>query len=204
MIVVIDYGMGNVGSVVNMLRKVGADAEATGDVNAVARASKLVLPGVGAFDAAMTRLRERELVPVLNRRVLEEGVPILGICLGMQVMTESSEEGSEAGLGWIAGGTQRFRFDDPAQRLRVPHMGWNVVRPAQPTPLFDGMYEEPRFYFVHSYHVTCRNEEDVMLTTEYGYRFVSGISRGNIFGVQFHPEKSHKFGMHLVRRFAEI
>lgn len=204
MIVVVDYGMGNVGSVVNMLRKVGADAEATGDVSAVARASKLVLPGVGAFDAAMTRLRERELVSVLNRRVLEEGVPILGICLGMQVMTESSEEGSEAGLGWFAGGTQRFRFDDPVQRLRVPHMGWNVVRPARPTPLFDGMYEEPRFYFVHSYHVICRNDEDVMLTTEYGYRFVSGISRGNIYGVQFHPEKSHKFGMHLVRRFAEI
>lgn len=204
MIVVVDYGMGNVGSVVNMLRKVGADAEATGDVSAVARASKLVLPGVGAFDAAITRLRERELVSVLNRRVLEEGVPILGICLGMQVMTESSEEGSEAGLGWFAGGTQRFRFDDPVQRLRVPHMGWNVVRPARPTPLFDGMYEEPRFYFVHSYHVICRNDEDVMLTTEYGYRFVSGISRGNIYGVQFHPEKSHKFGMHLVRRFAEI
>ena len=204
MIVVIDYGMGNVGSVVNMLRKVGAETEASGDVDTVARATKLVLPGVGAFDAAMTRLRERDLVPVLNRRVLEEGVPILGICLGMQVMTESSEEGHEAGLGWSAGGTRRFRFDDQEPRLRVPHMGWNLVQPARPTPLFEGMYEEPRFYFVHSYHVTCRDDGDVMLTTEYGYRFVSGIRRGNIFGVQFHPEKSHKFGMHLVRRFAEI
>lgn len=204
MIVVIDYGMGNVGSVVNMLRKVGAETEASGDVDTVARATKLVLPGVGAFDAAMTRLRERDLVPVLNRRVLEEGVPILGICLGMQVMTESSEEGHEAGLGWFAGGTRRFRFDDQEPRLRVPHMGWNLVQPARPTPLFEGMYEEPRFYFVHSYHVTCRDDGDVMLTTEYGYRFVSGIRRGNIFGVQFHPEKSHKFGMHLVRRFAEI
>ena len=205
MIVVIDYGMGNVGSVVNMLRKVGAEAEATGDPDAIGRAGKLVLPGVGAFDAAMTRLRDRALVPVLDRRVLEDGVPILGICLGMQLMTESSEEGTGPGLGWFAGGTRRFRFEGPSlQRLRVPHMGWNVVRAAKPTPLFDGMYDEPRFYFVHSYHVYCSDPADVMLTTEYGSTFVSGISRGNIYGVQFHPEKSHKFGMLLVRRFAEL
>lgn len=204
MIVVIDYGMGNVGSVVNMLRKVGADAEATGDVDAIAQASKLVLPGVGAFDAAMTRLRDRDLVSVLNRRVIEDAVPILGICLGMQVMTESSEEGREAGLGWFAGGTRRFRFEDGEPRLRVPHMGWNVVRTVKPTPLFDGMFEEPRFYFVHSYHVYCRNQDDVMLTTDYGYRFVSGISKGNIYGVQFHPEKSHAYGMRLLKNFAEL
>ncbi len=204
MIVVIDYGMGNVGSVVNMLRKVGAEADATGEPARIAQATKLVLPGVGAFDAAMTRLHDRDLVPVLNRRVLDDGVPILGICLGMQVMTESSEEGDERGLGWFEGGTRRFRFDGPEPRLRVPHMGWNVIRAVKPTPLFDGMYDEPRFYFVHSYHVYCRNVEDVMLTTDYGGTFVSGISRGNIYGVQFHPEKSHKFGMHLVRRFAGL
>ncbi len=204
MIVVIDYGMGNVGSVVNMLRKVGAEADATGEPARIAQATKLVLPGVGAFDAAMTRLHDRDLVPVLNRRVLDDGVPILGICLGMQVMTESSEEGDERGLGWFEGGTRRFRFDGPEQRLRVPHMGWNVVRAVKPTPLFEGMHDEPRFYFVHSYHVYCRNGEDVMLTTDYGGTFVSGISRGNIYGVQFHPEKSHKFGMHLVRRFAGL
>jgi len=203
-IVVIDYGMGNVGSVVNMLRKVGAEADATGEPARIAQATKLVLPGVGAFDAAMTRLHDRDLVPVLNRRVLDDGVPILGICLGMQVMTESSEEGDERGLGWFEGGTRRFRFDGPEPRLRVPHMGWNVIRAVKPTPLFDGMYDEPRFYFVHSYHVYCRNVEDVMLTTDYGGTFVSGISRGNIYGVQFHPEKSHKFGMHLVRRFAGL
>ena len=117
----------------------------------------------------------------------------------------TSEEGSGAGLGWFAGGTRRFRFDDSTQpRLRVPHMGWNVVRAAKPTPLFECMYDEPRFYFVHSYHVYCSDPADVMLTTEYGSTFVSGISRGNIYGVQFHPEKSHKFGMLLVRRFAEL
>ena len=204
MIVVIDYGMGNVGSVVNMLRKVGAEADATGEPARIAQATKLVLPGVGAFDAAMTRLHYRDLVPVLNRRVLDDGVPILGICLGMQVMTESSEEGDERGLGWFEGGTRRFRFDGQEPRLRVPHMGWNVIRAVKPTPLFDGMYDEPRFYFVHSYHVYCRNVEDVMLTTDYGGTFVSGISRGNIYGVQFHPEKNHKFGMHLVRRFAGL
>ncbi len=187
-----------------MLRKVGAEADATGEPARIAQATKLVLPGVGAFDAAMTRLHDRDLVPVLNRRVLDDGVPILGICLGMQVMTESSEEGDERGLGWFEGGTRRFRFDGPEPRLRVPHMGWNVIRAVKPTPLFDGMYDEPRFYFVHSYHVYCRNVEDVMLTTDYGGTFVSGISRGNIYGVQFHPEKSHKFGMHLVRRFAGL
>ncbi len=204
MIVVVDYGMGNVGSVVNMLRKVGAEATASGDADAIAKASKLVLPGVGAFDAAMTRLRDRGFVAMLNQRVLQEHVPILGICLGMQVMTESSEEGHEAGLGWIRGGALRFRFDDPGTRLRVPHMGWNVVREVKHTPLFEGMYDEPRFYFVHSYHVRCADPDDVMLTTDYGHPFVSGLSKNNIYGVQFHPEKSHKFGMQLIRRFAGL
>ncbi len=203
-IVVVDYGMGNVGSVANMLRKVGTEAVASADPEVIRNAPKLILPGVGAFDAAMNRLHERGLVEILNRRVLEDRVPILGICLGMQVMTDSSEEGSTTGLGWISGGTRRFNFDALDPRPRVPHMGWNVVEQARPTPLFEGMYDQPRFYFVHSYHVYCNNQEDVMLTTEYGYRFVSGISRGNIYGVQFHPEKSHKFGMHLIRQFAGI
>lgn len=204
MIVVVDYGMGNVGSVANMLRKVGTEAVASADLDVIRNAPKLILPGVGAFDAAMNRLHERGLVEILNRRVLEDRVPILGICLGMQVMTDSSEEGSTTGLGWISGGTRRFNFDGLDPRPRVPHMGWNVVEHARPTPLFEGMYDQPRFYFVHSYHVYCNNQEDVMLTTEYGYRFVSGVSRGNIYGVQFHPEKSHKFGMQLIRRFAGI
>lgn len=204
MIVVVDYGMGNVGSVANMLRKVGTEAVASADLDVIRNAPKLILPGVGAFDAAMNRLHERGLVEILNRRVLEDRVPILGICLGMQVMTDSSEEGSTTGLGWISGGTRRFNFDGLDPRPRVPHMGWNVVEQARPTPLFEGMYDQPRFYFVHSYHVYCNNQEDVMLTTEYGYRFVSGVSRGNIYGVQFHPEKSHKFGMQLIRRFAGI
>lgn len=204
MIVVVDYGMGNVGSVANMLRKVGTEAVASADLDVIRNAPKLILPGVGAFDAAMNRLHERGLVAILNRRVLEDRVPILGICLGMQLMTDSSEEGRTTGLGWISGGTRRFNFDGLDPRPRVPHMGWNVVEQARPTPLFEEMYDQPRFYFVHSYHVYCSNQEDVMLTTEYGYRFVSGVSRGNIYGVQFHPEKSHKFGMQLIRRFAGI
>lgn len=200
MITIVDYQMGNLGSILNMLKKIGQEAQVTADPALIEKADKLVLPGVGAFDAGMDKLERSGLVPLLNRRVLEDRVPTLGICLGMQLMTRSSEEGTSAGLGWIDAEALRFRPADTA--LKVPHMGWNRVMPARPSPLTDELPEEPRFYFVHSFYVRCHDSADVLLTTPFGEPFASAFQRGNVWGVQFHPEKSHKFGMALLRNFA--
>jgi len=202
MIAIVDYGMGNLGSIHNMLRKVKADAVITSDRAVIEKADKLILPGVGAFDNAMRNLNQTGLVPVLNEKVLLQKTPILGICLGMQVITRGSEEGSIPGLGWIDADTIRFTFQDKA--MKVPHMGWNTVDVKRADPLFEGMYEEPRFYFVHSYYVKCCREENVLTTTSYGPDFCSSLVKENIRGVQYHPEKSHKFGMKLLQNFAEL
>jgi imidazole glycerol-phosphate synthase subunit HisH len=201
MITIVDYGMGNLGSIRNMLKKIGVDSEVTADARSIAAASKLILPGVGAFDAGMDNLERSGLIPALNERVLQARVPTLGICLGMQLMTRSSDEGQRNGLGWVDAESLRFCPADAS--LKVPHMGWNRVLPARSSPLTDGLPEEPRFYFVHSFYVRCRNESDVLLTTPYGDAFHSAFQSGNVAGVQFHPEKSHKFGMCLLRNFAE-
>ena len=203
MIVIVDYGMGNLASIKNMLKKVGADARISADAREVAAASKLVLPGVGAFDAGMSNLETRGLRTVLDDLVLGRHVPVLGICLGMQLLGKSSEEGELPGLGWIQATTIRFRFEGGDRTLRVPHMGWNVVNPAARPGLFDGLHDAPRFYFVHSYHMVCSDPSDVLATASYGFQFNAAIERGNVAGVQFHPEKSHRFGMELLRNFAE-
>ena len=200
MITIVDYGMGNLGSIRNMLAKIGVDSEITADPEAVMAAQKLILPGVGAFDAGMQSLERSGLRAVLDERVLNARVPTLGICLGMQLMTRHSSEGDRAGLGWID--AQVRRFESAASGLKVPHMGWNLVAPARPAALLDDLPMESRFYFVHSYYVECRDSSDVLLTTTYGRRFDSALQRGNVWGVQFHPEKSHKFGMQLLTNFA--
>lgn len=202
MITIVDYGMGNLGSIKNMLKRVGASAVITGLPDEIAKAEKLILPGVGSFDNGIQNLRQLGLIPVLVQKVLEEKTPILGICLGMQLMTRGSEEGDLPGLGWIDADTRRFNFGVGLHSLKVPHMGWNSVRPAKPSEIFLDMYSEPRFYFVHSYHVVCYHREDVLSWTTYGYEFVSALERGNIVGVQFHPEKSHKYGMKILSDFA--
>ena len=201
MITIVDYHTGNLGSIVNMLKKIGQEAQITADPALIGNADKLLLPGVGAFDAGMENLERSGLIPLLNQRVLQDRVPTLGICLGMQLMTRSSEEGTRAGLGWIDAQALRFRPADATQK--VPHMGWNRVMLARPSPLTDELPQEPRFYFVHSFYVRCRDSADVLLTTPFGESFASGFQRGNVWGVQFHPEKSHKFGMALLRNFAE-
>jgi glutamine amidotransferase len=201
MITIIDYGMGNLGSIRNMLKKIGHDSQVTADAAVIETAEKLLLPGVGAFDAGMDNLARSGLVPLLNRRVLENHVPVLGICLGMQLMTRRSEEGTREGLGWIDAEAVRFQHTDPT--LKVPHMGWNLVHRTRAATLTDGLPEEPRFYFVHSYLVRCHRDEDVLLRTHYGVDFDSGFQHRNVWGVQFHPEKSHRFGMQLLRNFAE-
>lgn len=201
MITIVDYNMGNLGSISNMLKKIGASAQITAKPGDIAEARKLILPGVGAFDAGMENLERSGLIPLLNERILGAGVPVLGICLGMQLMTKRSEEGSRQGLGWIDAEVLRFR---PAEeRLKVPHMGWNEVAPMRSDPLVDCLPDTPRFYFVHSYFVRCARSEDVLLTTNYGGAFHSAVQHRNVMGVQFHPEKSHKFGLCLLRNFVE-
>jgi glutamine amidotransferase len=204
MIVIVDYGMGNLGSILNMLRRLGVSAAVSADPEQVERAEKLILPGVGAFEKGMAKLEQTGLVPILNRRVLEQGTPVLGICLGLQLMTRCSEEGARPGLAWLDAETVRFKSAEPAPfRLKIPHMGWNHVTIHRDNPLVASGGNEQRFYFVHSYHLVCHSEAEVVGTTHYGYDFPSLLVRGNIAGTQFHPEKSHRFGMALLRSFAQ-
>ncbi|HXT16701.1 MAG TPA: imidazole glycerol phosphate synthase subunit HisH [Gemmatimonadaceae bacterium] len=201
MIVIVDYGVGNLRSIANMFRKIGHAAEISSDPETIERATKLVLPGVGAFDHGMIELTKRGLLPVLNRKVLDEGTPVIGLCLGMQLLARSSEEGSVPGLGWIDAEVVRLALP-PGSPLKVPHMGWNQVRAVRPHPLLQDSTDETRFYFVHSYHLRCADDSAVIGTTEYGYEFPSVVGQGNVMGVQFHPEKSHRFGMRLLTSFA--
>jgi glutamine amidotransferase len=204
MIVIIDYGLGNLNSIANMFKRVGVQAAISSDPEIIAAADKLVLPGVGAFDAGMRNLNESGLLPVLNKCVLERKILVLGLCLGMQLMARESEEGQIPGLGWLDASVVRFNIPDDQRQLKIPHMSWNTLEIQKAHPLFSEMVDEPRFYFVHSYHLLCHQTEDVLARTEYGYRFDSVVARGNIMGVQFHPEKSHKFGMRLLKNYAEV
>jgi imidazole glycerol-phosphate synthase subunit HisH len=200
-IAILDYGVGNVGSIANMLRKAGAEAVITADAAEVERADKIVLAGVGAFDSGMRKLRERGFVDLLHRKVRDGGTPLLGICLGMQFFGRGSEEGIEPGLGWIDAEAIRFK-PEAAANLKVPHMGWNALDLGADTAGQLGISSDARFYFVHSYYLVCHDEADVVARTTYDRPFVSAVRRRNILGVQFHPEKSHRFGLALMERFA--
>lgn len=202
MIAIVDYRTGNLGSIKNMLKKLGAPAVITSDPAEIEQADKLILPGVGAFDGGMQNINRLGLRPVLDKKVLEEKTPILGICLGMQLITRKSQEGAGPGLGWIEADTIRFTFT-PDQKLKIPHMGWNYVSVTGDHPLFAGLEDEARFYFVHSFHAVCDRTEDALTMTSHGYDFASAIGRDNIMGTQFHPEKSHKFGLRLLQNFVE-
>lgn len=199
MIVVVDSHMGNPGSILNMLKKIGVPAKLSAADGDLAAASKLILPGVGAFDAGMVNLEKAGVIPRLTERV-QAGVPTLGICLGMQLLTKRSEEGERPGLGFIDAEVVRFRPTD--KTLKVPHMGWNAVQTVRRTPLVEELPEASRFYFVHSFYTRCASEADVVLTATYGAPFCAAFQHGNVMGVQFHPEKSHRFGMALLRSFA--
>ena len=200
-----DYGMGNLGSVLNMLKRVRAhDSIITSDLCQIEEAEKLILPGVGSFKKAMQNLDRSGFLPVLKKKVLQEKTPIMGICLGMQLLFEHSEEGNYEGLGWVAGKVVRFSFEENNGQLKVPHMGWNIIKSKKESPLIQNMYYENKFYYVHSYHAICKYEEDILLTTRYGYDFVSGVEKENIYGFQFHPEKSHKYGKKLLENFVNL
>jgi glutamine amidotransferase len=204
MIVIIDYNMGNIGSIVNMIKKAGGESIVTSDVEIIKNAKKLILPGVGAFDSGMKNIEDMGLLDVLNEKVLVEKTPILGICLGMQLFCKCSEEGSKAGLSWIDGVCNRFDFSSVGTGLRIPHMGWNSVEVKKSSPLMNNLPEEPAFYFVHSYYVICNNADDVLTTTNYGYEFCSSVNHENIYATQFHPEKSHKYGLAVIKNFVEL
>jgi len=198
---IVNCGAGNIGSLLNMLKFLNIEAKVTDDWRELSNASRIILPGVGAFDNAMSYLETRDgLIDELKNKALNERIPTLGICLGMQLLLESSAEGTSHGLGIISGVCERFSFDD--NNYNVPHMGWNNVTISKPSPLSEN-FDEMRFYFVHSYYCKVSRSEDVLFTTNYGTNFASGISNGNVYGVQFHPEKSHKFGMKLLKNFMQ-
>ena len=200
MISVIDYGAGNIGSVLNMIRKVGGKAAATSQPGDLLGAKKILLPGVGSFDNAMQKLDHLGLIQPL-RECAKAGIPLFGICLGMQLLSDGSEEGVLPGLGLIPGRVRRFHFNNDYPPLKVPHMGWNQVVTSKSHSLADGLESGARFYFVHSYHFECQDSANELFKTRHGYEFTAGVQLGNVMGVQFHPEKSHRFGMQLFKNF---
>jgi glutamine amidotransferase len=202
MITIIDYGMGNLRSVQKAFERIRVPAKISSDVNEISSAAKLVLPGVGHFAQGISNLRQRGLLEALNEAVLEKKKIILGICLGMQLMTEFSEEGNCAGFGWIKAKTQRFTFNPNG--LKIPHMGWNNLSIKNSDSIFQGITLDNFFYFVHSYYISCSNEKEILAETSYGNNFVSSFKKENIFGCQFHPEKSHDSGLLVLKNFAAI
>ncbi|HRI99398.1 MAG TPA: imidazole glycerol phosphate synthase subunit HisH [Hyphomonas sp.] len=202
MINIVDYGASNARSIVNMLNKLNIKAIITANPDEIEKADRIILPGVGHFQHGMSAMRASGVVPALTKRVMESNVPVLGICLGAQFMLEGSEESEIDGLGWVPGKSVRFREDRLGSKLRVPHMGWADTVAIRNVPPFTPLEESTRFYYVHSYHFACSESSDVFLSACHGEPFEAGFVRGNIVGVQFHPEKSHRFGMQFLRAFA--
>jgi len=201
MVAIIDYGLGNLGSIANMLKVIGEKSVITADKEKIVAAERIILPGVGAFDAGMQKLNETGLVEFIREQAIVNKKPLLGICLGMQMLGRKSEEGSLPGLGLIPFDTVKFKLDET--QLKVPHMGWDIVEFKKHNPLIDGLDGRQRYYFVHSYHAKCDSMENVLMTCDYGYEFACAVVRDNIYGVQFHPEKSHDFGMALLENFVK-
>lgn len=204
MITILDYGLGNVGAFANVYRRMNIPvrmARATGDLDG---AERIILPGVGAFDHAMDLLDASGMRDALERKVLGEGVPVVGVCVGMQMLADGSDEGKRAGLGWVPGRVRHFAHAPSNQNLPMPHMGWNDVLPGAGQPLFKGMEQDARFYFLHSYYFEPAAGTDAVARSVYGTEFACVVRRDHIYGVQFHPEKSHHFGAALLKNFAEV
>ena len=204
MIAIVDYGLGNVQAIANVYKKLGLPTSIVTQAVDLKRADKVILPGVGAFDQAIKRLEKAGMRQMLDEVVLQHHVPVLGICVGMQMLARSSEEGKLAGLGWIDAEVKRFdlsAFNIPAC---VPHMGWNDVKSVRESGLFREMDHSVCFYFLHSYYMCCKKDEDVIAVADYGGEFACAVNSGNVYGVQFHPEKSHGFGLQLLKNFGEL
>jgi glutamine amidotransferase len=204
MITIVDYGLGNIRAFLNMYHRLNIEAKTATTAAALADASKVVLPGVGSFDDAMARLAQSGMREALDDLALRQRVPILGVCVGMQMLGHGSDEGQLPGLGWIGGRVKSLESQPSADTLPVPHMGWNDVRPVAKSRLFDQLDAGARFYFLHSYYFVCDRAEDQLAVADYGSDFACAVHAGNIFGVQFHPEKSHHYGARLLQNFAEL
>ena len=203
MIVVIDCGVGNLMSIKNCIKRQGHHVMISSSREDIKRADKLILPGVGAFKSGIENLERSKLIPIIENSVFDNKVPILGICLGMQLFTQKSEEGNVKGLGWLDANTVKFNFGNSSE-LRIPHIGWNSLIIKRKSKILDGISSLSLFYFVHSYHVICSHKDAILAMSEYGYEFVSVIQKGNIYGTQFHPEKSHDAGAKILRNFINI
>jgi glutamine amidotransferase len=202
MIAIIDYKSGNLGSVANMIKKIGSKCRITNDIQEILDSEKIILPGVGSFDRAMNNLKEYNLIDILNKKALIDKTPFLGICLGMQLFAETSEEGILPGLEWIRGRVVKFSFTENDKKLlKIPHMGWNHIHIEKNSSMLKNVTTESRYYFVHSFHFVCKDQDDILARTNYGFPFVSAVEHENIVGVQFHPEKSHKYGMAILENF---
>jgi len=204
MIAIIDYGLGNIRAFANIYKNLNKPFVIADSPQKLEHVSHIILPGVGAFDHAMQSVKESGMRERLDELVLEDKIPVLGICVGMQILAESSEEGKDAGLGWIRGRVRKFDVSLFKRQPRLPHMGWNDVRAVTENKLFDNINEEARFYFLHSYYFDCENKDNILAVTEYGSEFACAVNSDNIYGVQFHPEKSHKYGIQLLKNFAEL
>ncbi len=204
MICIVDYGLGNVLAFSNVYKRLGIEAHTARSPAELDSASRLILPGVGAFDHAMDLLQGSGMREALDELVLTRKVPVLGVCVGMQILGQRSDEGTRAGLAWVPGQVRAMAARAGAEALPLPHMGWNDVRPAAGARLFAALEEAPRFYFLHSYYFECERSSDIAATVDYGGGFCCAVESGNVFGVQFHPEKSHHFGVDVLRAFAEV
>ena len=203
MVAIINYGVGNLTSVLNMFRRIGADAVITADFEEIKKADKILLPGVGHFDSCIKKYNESGLRNLVEEKAFIEKVPVLGICVGAQMMTRGSEEGVEKGFGWVNADTIKFRLADKPE-LKVPNMGWNELIISNPSSLWSELPEDARFYFTHSFHFNFDKDEMVIGKAVYGYEYAVAFQNGNIYGTQFHPEKSHKFGMKVLSNFAQL
>lgn len=201
MIVIVDYGVGNLRSILHKVIKLGIEAKISSKISDIGSAQKLILPGVGNFSRGMENMKSSGLKDVLEDLVLSRNIPILGICLGMQLFGKRSEEGNVEGLGWIDAETKRFDFQDQEAKLRIPHVGWNKIKVIRDCGLLDGIDVNNSFYFTHSYYVKNNDANDVVAVTDYGFKFTSIVQEGNIYGTQFHPEKSHFEGMKIIENF---
>jgi len=203
MIHIVDYGVGNILALHNVYRRLNVDVSFARTPEDLRSATKLILPGVGAFDRAMELLDASGMREALDEMVLQRNVPVLGICVGMQMLSESSDEGGKAGLGWLRGRVKAFELLGHTEMM-LPHLGWNDVRPSSSEPLFRQLESDARFYFLHSYYMECDRGQDVAAVCHYGVDFACAVHTGNVYGVQFHPEKSHHFGTQLLKNFADL
>ena len=204
MIYIIDYGLGNIQAFLTMYKRLGIDAASARSANDLKGANKLILPGVGAFDHAVELLDASGMREPLELLVQDDKVPVLGVCVGMQILANTSEEGAKHGLGWVPGRVCSFSGKGASAALPMPHMGWNDVAPTDVSPLFKGLEEDSRFYFLHSYYFECSDRSNVSAKADYGFQFDCAVQNYNVFGVQFHPEKSHHWGAALLKNFAEL